>query len=156
MHLNGYNVCKTSNPYIVLVLVFIIIIIINVSLSFFVYGKRVIHFVCWSVCVWISAGPYWNISKAFVRGSIGRSWAKNELLANHSNINWRDVRRENVVNNVDMLGLRAPWQNGPYKKNRHIKQHKTCRTPRRNRYSEKKIFFGFSIYNFLNDFSKKL
>jgi len=31
------------------------------------------------------------------------------------NINWRDVQRKNVVNNVDMSNLRAPWQNGPYK-----------------------------------------
>ena len=25
--------------------------------------------------------------------------------------NWRDVQRKNVVNNVDMSSLRAPWQN---------------------------------------------
>jgi len=31
------------------------------------------------------------------------------------NINWRDVQTKNVVNNVDMSCLRAPWQNGPYK-----------------------------------------
>jgi len=31
------------------------------------------------------------------------------------NINWRDVHTKNVVNNVDMSCLRAPWQNGPYK-----------------------------------------
>ena len=31
------------------------------------------------------------------------------------NINWRDVQTKNVANNVDMSGLRAPWQNGPYK-----------------------------------------
>ena len=29
------------------------------------------------------------------------------------NINWRDVQRKHVVNNVDMPSLRAPWQNGP-------------------------------------------
>jgi len=29
----------------------------------------------------------------------------------------------NVVNNVDMSILRAPWQNGPYK-NQHTEQHK--------------------------------
>jgi len=28
------------------------------------------------------------------------------------NINWRDVQTKNVVNNVDMACLRAPWQNG--------------------------------------------
>jgi len=28
------------------------------------------------------------------------------------NINWRDVQTKNVVNNVDMSCLRAPWQNG--------------------------------------------
>ena len=27
-----------------------------------------------------------------------------------SNINWRDVQTKNVVNNVDMSCLRAPWQ----------------------------------------------
>ena len=26
------------------------------------------------------------------------------------NINWRDVQRKNVVNNVDMSSVRAPWQ----------------------------------------------
>jgi len=31
------------------------------------------------------------------------------------NINWSDVQRKNVVNNVDMLSLRTPSQNGPYK-----------------------------------------
>jgi len=31
------------------------------------------------------------------------------------NTNWRDVQIKNVVNNVDMSSLRAPWQNGPYK-----------------------------------------
>ena len=29
---------------------------------------------------------------------------------NHLNINWRDVQKKNVVNNVDMSSLRAPWQ----------------------------------------------
>ena len=33
----------------------------------------------------------------------------------HNNINWRDVQTKNVVNNVDMSNLRAPWQNDPYK-----------------------------------------
>jgi len=27
----------------------------------------------------------------------------------------QDVQINNVVNNVDMSSLRAPWQNGPYK-----------------------------------------
>ena len=31
------------------------------------------------------------------------------------NINWRDVQIKNVVYNVDMSSLRAPWQYGPYK-----------------------------------------
>jgi len=31
------------------------------------------------------------------------------------NINWRDVKKKNVVNNVAMSSLRAPWQNGTYK-----------------------------------------
>jgi len=50
-------------------------------------------------------------------------------------INWRDGQRKNVVNNVDSLSLRAPWQNGPYK-NKHIEQHKTRRSTRRNGHSE--------------------
>jgi len=36
--------------------------------------------------------------------------------------NWRDVQRNNVLNNVDTSSLRAPWQNGPYKNN--TEQHK--------------------------------
>ena len=44
-------------------------------------------------------------------------------------INWRDVQTKNVVNNVDMSSLRAPWQNGPYKKltqrttQKHVQHH---------------------------------
>jgi len=30
------------------------------------------------------------------------------------NINWRDVQRKNIANNVAMSSLRAPWQNGSY------------------------------------------
>ena len=37
-------------------------------------------------------------------------------------INWRDVQRKNVVNNVEWSGLRAPWRNGP-SKSKHIEQH---------------------------------
>ena len=29
-----------------------------------------------------------------------------------NNINWWDVKRKNVVNNVDMSSLREPWQKG--------------------------------------------
>ena len=32
-------------------------------------------------------------------------------------INWRDVQRKNVVNNVDMSSLKAPWENGPHTEN---------------------------------------
>jgi len=39
------------------------------------------------------------------------------------NINCRDVQRKNVVNNVEMSSLRAPWQNDLYK-NKHTEQHK--------------------------------
>jgi len=63
-------------------------------------------------------------------------------------INWRDVQRKNVVNNVDMSRLRAPWQNGSYTE-KHAKQQKTCRTPRRNKQSEIKLFLWFSI-KFIN------
>jgi len=37
------------------------------------------------------------------------------FLDNKNIINWRDVQIKNVVNNVDMPSLRAPWQNDPYK-----------------------------------------
>jgi len=53
-------------------------------------------------------------------------------------MNWRDVQRMNVVNNVDMSSLRAPWQNGPYE-NQHTKN--PHRTPRRNRHLEKNNYF---------------
>jgi len=35
----------------------------------------------------------------------------------------RNVQSKNVVNNVDMSSLRAPWQNGPYI-NQHTEPHK--------------------------------
>jgi len=37
-------------------------------------------------------------------------------------INLRDVKRKNIVTNVDMSSLRAPWQNGSYK-NQHTEKH---------------------------------
>jgi len=40
-----------------------------------------------------------------------------------NNINKRDIQGKNVVNNVDMSSLSAPWQNGTYK-NQHTEQHK--------------------------------
>jgi len=49
--------------------------------------------------------------------------APNSLKSTYYNINWRDVQTKNVVNNVDMSCLRAPWQNGPYK-NKHKERHK--------------------------------
>jgi len=39
------------------------------------------------------------------------------------NINWKDVQRKNVVNNVDMSILRALWQKGQYTE-KHTEQHK--------------------------------
>ena len=50
---------------------------------------------------------------------------------NKYNINWRDIQRNNVANNVDRSIFRAPWQNNPYK-NIQLKQHETRRTTRRN------------------------
>jgi len=41
-----------------------------------------------------------------------QGWLFNSV--NLCNINWRDVKRKNVVNNVDMSSLRAPWQNGHF------------------------------------------
>jgi len=42
--------------------------------------------------------------------------------SNAYNINWNDVQRNNIVNNVDLSRLRASWQNVPYK-NKHTQQH---------------------------------
>jgi len=77
-----------------------------------------------------------------------------------NNINWRDVQRKNVVNNVDKSSLRAPWQNGPYTQN----DTKTRRTPYCNRHLENKTIFCifpiflfyllFHLY-FLNEITKK-
>ena len=40
------------------------------------------------------------------------------------NINWRDVQRKNVVNNVGMSSLRAPWQKKwPVEKHRTTREH---------------------------------
>jgi len=39
------------------------------------------------------------------------------MLSNAVYINWRDVQKQNVVNNEDRSSLRIPWQNGPYKNN---------------------------------------
>ena len=39
------------------------------------------------------------------------------------NINWKDVQRKYVVNNVDMSSLRAPQQKGPYTE-KHTEQYK--------------------------------
>ena len=82
-----------------------------------------------------------------------------KLTSLFSNINWRDVQRKNVVNNVDMSSLRAPWQNGPYKNNTQ-NDTKTRTTPCSNRHLDKTIVLCLSdvfpfIYNFLNKFSKK-
>jgi len=56
--------------------------------------------------------------------------AKTHLLATYHtvmskcyNINWKDVQRKNVVNNVDMSSLRTPWQNDTYK-NKPTENHK--------------------------------
>ena len=39
-----------------------------------------------------------------------------------------------------MSSLRAPWQNGPYKKPTHRTTQKHNTTPRRSRHLEKKVF----------------
>ena len=64
----------------------------------------------------------------------------NESSSVHSNINWRDVQRKNVVNNVDMSSLRAPWQIGPYTE-KHIEHHDATD-------SQKKLFFSGFLYIF--------
>jgi len=72
---------------------------------------------------------------------------------------------KNVVNNIDMSSLRAPWQKGRYK-NKHTKQHTNTWTPRRNLHLENNYvlcfadFFKF-IINYLKwilqeNFSKRI
>ena len=46
---------------------------------------------------------------------ISRPWN----MMSRYNLNWK-----NVVNNVDMSSLRAPWQNGKYKKPTHRTKQK--------------------------------
>jgi len=57
---------------------------------------------------------YYNTKYATSWWSINRNRIRFWYNVGH-NINWRDVQTKNVVNNVEMSCLRAPWQNGPYK-----------------------------------------
>jgi len=63
------------------------------------------------------------------------------------NVIRKDLQRKNVVNNVDMSSLMAPWHNGPYKNTQN--NTKTRRTPRRNRHSEKNYEYLF-VFFFIN------
>jgi len=56
----------------------------------------------------------------------------------------------NVVNNVDMSSLRAPWQMARTKTNTH-NNTQTRRTPSRNRHLEKFLSFCKKNLNFVND-----
>jgi len=80
-------------------------------------------------------------------------------------INWRDVQKEKVVNNVDMSSLGHHDIIARAKTNTQ-NDTKTRTTSRRNRHLEKKhtifcvfrvfsFFLFFFIHNFLNEFSKK-
>jgi len=62
----------------------------------------------------ICTGDIWQ-HKMQVRGDFLRPPHGTDKSVVNDNINWRDVQTKNVVNNVDMSCLRAPWQNGPYK-----------------------------------------
>jgi len=42
---------------------------------------------------------------------------------NHPKHILNDVQRNNIVKDIDMSSLKAPWQNGPYI-NKHIEPHK--------------------------------
>jgi len=63
-----------------------------------------------------------------------------------SNINWSDVQRKNVVNNVDMSSLRAPWQNGPYK-SKHTEQHKNTQNIKMQETFRQKHWWYVSPYS---------
>ena len=97
--------------------------------------------------IWVTLGPFECICES-------RAWFLN--LKKGCHINWRDVQRKNIVNNVDMSSLRTPWQNGPYK-NQHTERHKNTKNTMTQQTLRKCywfVFFGF-LYNFLNEFSKK-
>ena len=64
-------------------------------------------------------------------------------------MNWSGVQRMNVVNNVDILSLRAPCQNGPYK-NKHTEQHKNTQNSETQQTFRKHFFVCvFRIFLFL-------
>ena len=70
---------------------------------------RVIKIIC--KLHWILFVFFWGFPQFVMPVSVdGRHW---------DNINWSHVLRKNVVNNVVMSSLRAPWLNGPYKKETH-------------------------------------
>jgi len=56
------------------------------------------------------------------------------------------IWEKNVANNVDVSCLKAPRQNGPYKKikNKHLEQHEIGRTTRCDRQLEYIMFCVFS------------
>ena len=80
-------------------------------------------------CDWINGQVYRfkQISIACQFPILGQSfyWNKQDSLKLYvsGNINWRDVNRKIVVNNVDMSSLRAPRQNGSL-----TSQHKEQKT----------------------------
>jgi len=58
----------------------------------------------------ICTGDIWQ-HKMQVRGDFFKTATRHWQKCCKCNINWRDVQTKNVVNNVDMACLRAPWQN---------------------------------------------
>jgi len=60
-------------------------------------------------CSWLFIYP--NICFRFSIEGYVMQWDPCSCLT-ENNINWRDVKRKNVVNNVYMSSLRAPWRNG--------------------------------------------
>jgi len=99
-----------------------------------------------------------QINVIYLNGRNGVTWS---ILSTRQfkNINWRYVQSTNVVNNVDMLSLRAPWQNGPYK-NQHTERHTNTHNTMTQQTFRKKLhvcvfriflfFFFFFIISLIN------
>jgi len=59
----------------------------------------------------------WHLCSVIWKSQIGLKDVERtrKTVVQWLNINWTDVQKKNVVNNVDMSSLRALWQNGSYK-----------------------------------------
>jgi len=98
----------------------------------------------YNVCVTVSR---WAIIRPSPPASVILRTYKNFQLW-QGYINWRDVQRKNVVNNVDMPSLRAPWQNGLFETNTQ-NNTKHVEHPDATDIQNKLFFFFLWIFLFL-------